>query len=48
VERRKACRFLVEKREGRGLLGRPRHKSEDNIEVDLNPYPANVENMVSY
>lgn len=27
--------FLVEKHEGKGLLGRPRHKSEDNIEVDI-------------
>jgi len=35
AERRKACRFLVEKPEGRGLHGRPRHKSEDNIEVNL-------------
>jgi len=25
----------MEKHEGRGLLGRPRHKSEDNIEVNL-------------
>jgi len=35
VERRKACSFLVEKYKGTGLLGRPRHKSEDNIEVNL-------------
>jgi len=35
VERRKACRFLVEKRERKGLLGRPSYKSEDNIEVNL-------------
>ena len=35
MERRNACRFLVKKHEGKGLFGRPRHKSEDNIEVDL-------------
>jgi hypothetical protein len=34
-ERRGACRVLVEKPEGRRPLGRPRHRWEDNIKVDL-------------
>jgi hypothetical protein len=34
-ERRDACRVLVEKPEGKGPLGRPRHRWEDNIRMDL-------------
>ena len=34
-ERRNACRDLVIKYEGRRLLGRPRHRREGNIEIDL-------------
>jgi hypothetical protein len=34
-ERRNAYRVLVKKREGRRPLGRPRHRWEDNIKVDL-------------
>jgi len=29
------CRVLVEKPEGKGLLGRPRRRGEDNIKMDL-------------
>ena len=35
--------FLVGKPEGKRPLGRPRHRWEDNF----NPYPANMEDMVS-
>jgi hypothetical protein len=34
-ERRGAYRVLVEKPEGRRLLGRPRRRWEDNIKMDL-------------
>ena len=34
-DRRGAYRGLVGKPEGRILVGRPRHRWEDNIEVDL-------------
>ena len=34
-ERRGAYRFLVGHPEGRRPLGRPRHKWEDNIKMDL-------------
>jgi hypothetical protein len=34
-EKRNACRILVGKPEGTGPLGRPAHKLEDSIEMDL-------------
>jgi len=34
-ERRGAYRVLVGKPEGKGLIGRPRHRQEDNIKMDL-------------
>jgi hypothetical protein len=34
-ERRGAYRALMGKSEGRRLLGRPRHRWEDNIKMDL-------------
>jgi hypothetical protein len=34
-ERRGVYRVLVGKLEGKGPLGRPRHRWEDNIKVDL-------------
>ena len=34
-ERRGACRVLVGKPEGKKPLGRPRHRWEDNIKMDL-------------
>ena len=34
-ERRDVYRILVGKREGKTSLGRPRHRWEDNIEMDL-------------
>jgi len=34
-ERRDAYRVLVGKREGKRSLGRPRHRWEDNIKIDL-------------
>jgi hypothetical protein len=34
-EGRGACRVLVGKPEGRRTLGRPRHRWEDNIKIDL-------------
>jgi len=34
-ERRGVCRVLVEKYEGKRLLGRPRHRWEENIKMDL-------------
>ena len=33
--RGETCRVLVGKPEGKRPLGRPRHKCEDNIKVDL-------------
>jgi len=33
-ESRRACRILVERPEGRKLLGRPRLTWEDNIKID--------------
>jgi len=42
-ERRGVYWVLVGKPEEKRPLGRPRRRWEDNI----NPYPANVENMVS-
>jgi hypothetical protein len=35
VERRGVCRVLVGKPEGERPLGRPRHRWEDNIKVDI-------------
>jgi hypothetical protein len=35
VDRRGACRILVGRRDGKRPLGRPRHRWEDNIEMDL-------------
>jgi hypothetical protein len=32
--------------EGQRQPGRPRRRWDNNIKIDLNPYPANVENMV--
>jgi len=34
-ERRGLCRVLVGKREGKGPLGRPRRKWQDNVKMDL-------------
>jgi hypothetical protein len=34
-ESRVICRVLVGTPEGKSLLGRPRHKWEDNIKIDL-------------
>jgi hypothetical protein len=34
-ERRSICRVLVGKPEGKRLLGRPKHRWEDNINMDL-------------
>jgi hypothetical protein len=34
-EKRNACRILVGKPEGKTPLGRPRHRWEDNIKMDL-------------
>jgi hypothetical protein len=34
-ERRIVCRVLVGKPEGKRPLGRPRHRWEDNIRIDL-------------
>ena len=34
-ERRGVCRLLVRKTRGRRSLGRPRHRREDNIKMDL-------------
>ena len=35
VERRFLCRVLMGKLEGKGPLGRPRRRCEDNIKIDL-------------
>jgi hypothetical protein len=42
----KYINFLVENHVRKGLLGRPKRRWEEIIYV-FNPYPANVENMVS-
>jgi hypothetical protein len=34
-ERRRVCRVWVGKPEGKRLLGRPRHRWEDTIKMDL-------------
>jgi hypothetical protein len=34
-EKRNVCRILVGKSEGKRPLGRPRHRWENNIKVDL-------------
>jgi hypothetical protein len=34
-ERRGACKVLVGKPEGKGPLGRPRHRWEINVKMDL-------------
>ena len=34
-ERRGVCKVLVGKPEGKGPLGRPRHRWEDSIKLDL-------------
>jgi hypothetical protein len=34
-ERRGVCRVLMGKPEGKRPLGRPRHRCEDNIKMDL-------------
>ena len=34
-ERRVVCRVSVGKHEGKGPLGRPRRRSEDNIKMDI-------------
>ena len=34
-ERRRVCRVVVGKPEGNRPLGRPRHRGEDNIKMDL-------------
>jgi hypothetical protein len=35
IEKRNAYRILVEKAEGKRLLGRPKRRREDNIKMDL-------------
>jgi hypothetical protein len=35
VENRNTCMNLVGKHEGRRLFGRPRHRCENNIKIDL-------------
>jgi hypothetical protein len=35
IERRSACRPLVERSDGRRLLGRPGRRREDNIKIVL-------------
>ena len=35
VERRGLCRVLVAKPEGKGPLGRPRHRWEDSIKLEF-------------
>jgi len=34
-ERRGACRMLVDRPEGKGLLRRPEHRWEEKIKMDL-------------
>jgi hypothetical protein len=34
-EKRNECRVLVGKSEGKRSLGRPRHRCEDNIKIDI-------------
>ena len=41
-ERRGAYRVLVGKPEGKRPLGRPRHRWEDNIKVDLQKWDVGV------
>jgi hypothetical protein len=34
-DRRGACRMLVERPEGKGILGRPGHRRKENIKMDI-------------
>jgi hypothetical protein len=47
-ERRGVYRDLVEKPEGKRLIGRPRHKWEDNIKLDLHEVGWGVWNGSSW
>jgi hypothetical protein len=44
--RRGVYRILVGEHEGRRLLGRPRHRWEDNIKVDLQELGCGVMNWI--
>jgi hypothetical protein len=45
-EGRGVCRVLVGKPEGKRLLGRPRHRWEDNIKLDLREIGINRANWI--
>jgi len=46
-DRRGAYRILVRKPEGRRPLGRPRHRCEDNIKMDLQELGMNGMNWIA-
>ena len=46
LERRGVYRVLVGKPEGKRLLGRPRHRREDNIKMDLQKVGSRVVNWI--
>jgi len=46
-EKRHAWRILVGKPGRKSILGRSGHSWDCSVEMCFNPYPANVENMVS-
>jgi len=46
-ESRGVCRVLVEKPEGKRPLGRPRHRREDNIKMDLQGVECEVMDWIS-
>jgi len=41
-----ACSIVINLEDER-LLGKPERRFGCNIKMDCNPYPANIENMVS-
>jgi hypothetical protein len=45
--RRGVYRILVKKSEGKRSPGRPTCRWKGKNKMDINPYPANVEKMVS-
>jgi hypothetical protein len=45
-EKRGVCRVLVGKPEGKRPLGRPRHRWEDNIRMDLQEVGCGVVNWI--
>jgi hypothetical protein len=46
VERRGSCRILVGKPEGKRPLGRPGHRWEDNVKMDLKEVGSEIVDLI--